>query len=82
MRGIFRYLQRFYGAAPDKGGAPKPGVLLGRLLRREHGVVAVIVALAAALLIGFAALGVETGLWYVIERQNQSATDAAALSGA
>ena len=33
-------------------------------------------------LIGFTGLGVETGLWYAIKRQNQSAADIAALSGA
>jgi hypothetical protein len=52
------------------------------LLVREDGVVAVIVALAATALIGFTALGVETGLWYSIERQQQSAADAAAIAGA
>jgi hypothetical protein len=35
-----------------------------------------------AALIGFTGLGVETGLWYAIKRQNQSAADVAALSGA
>ena len=33
-------------------------------------------------LIGFTGLGVETGLWYAMKRQNQSAADVAALSGA
>jgi hypothetical protein len=40
------------------------------------------VALSLTVLIGFAGLGVETGLWYSIKRQNQSAADAAALSAA
>jgi hypothetical protein len=31
---------------------------------------------------GFTALGVETGLWYAIKRQNQTAADMAAISGA
>jgi hypothetical protein len=42
----------------------------------------VLVALAFTVLIGFVALGVETGLWYAIKRQDQSAADAAAISGA
>jgi Putative Flp pilus-assembly TadE/G-like len=33
-------------------------------------------------LIGFTGLAVETGFWYTIKRQNQSAADVAALSGA
>jgi hypothetical protein len=33
-------------------------------------------------LIGFASLGAETGLWYAIKRQNQSAADAGAISAA
>src|SRR3984893_52546 len=53
-----------------------------RLVRDTRGVTIVLVALALSALIGFAALGVETGLWYVIKRQNQSAADVAALSGA
>lgn len=47
-----------------------------------RGGVTVFIAIAAAALIGFTALGVETGLWYAIKRQHQSAADAAALSGA
>jgi len=55
---------------------------LQRLLRDRRGVTAVFVALAFTMLIGFVALGVETGLWYAIKRQDQSAADAAAISGA
>jgi hypothetical protein len=40
------------------------------------------VAAAISALIGFTGLGVETGLWYAMKRQNQSAADVAALSGA
>jgi hypothetical protein len=40
------------------------------------------VAAAITALIGFTGLGVETGLWYAIKRQNQSAADFAALAGA
>jgi hypothetical protein len=53
-----------------------------RVWRDERGVSAVIVALSLTVLIGFAGLGVETGLWYSIKRQNQSAADAAAISAA
>src|SRR6516162_9896067 len=53
-----------------------------RLRRDERGVSAIMVALSLTVLVGFAGLGVETGLWYSIKRQNQSAADAAALSAA
>src|SRR5437867_2130406 len=53
-----------------------------RLLRDTRGFTAVFLALTLSVLIGFSALGVETGLWYAIKRQNQSAADVAALSGA
>jgi hypothetical protein len=33
-------------------------------------------------LIGFAGLGIEVGMWFAIQRQNQSAADAAAISAA
>ena len=59
-----------------------PREFLQRLLRDRRGVTAVFVALAFTMLIGFVALGVETGLWYAIKRQDQSAADAAAISGA
>jgi Flp pilus assembly protein TadG len=55
---------------------------IARLYRDERGVSAVMVAISLTVLIGFAALGVETGLWYAIKRQNQSAADAAAISAA
>src|SRR5215469_9545683 len=53
-----------------------------RLLSDTRGAVVVLVALAFTVLIGLVALGVETGLWYAVKRQDQSAADAAALSGA
>ncbi len=40
------------------------------------------VAAVLPVLIGFGALGVETGLWYMVKRQNQSAADAAAIATA
>src|SRR5271165_4682228 len=53
-----------------------------RLLRQTGGVTLPLVAAAITALIGFTGLGVETGLWYAMKRQNQSAADVAALSGA
>jgi uncharacterized membrane protein len=41
-----------------------------------------LVALLLPVLVGLTGLGVETGLWYAIKRQNQTAADEAALSGA
>jgi Flp pilus assembly protein TadG len=62
--------------------SPPLAALLKRLLRDRRGVTAVFVALAATVLIGFVGLGAETGLWYAVKRQDQSAADAAAISGA
>jgi hypothetical protein len=62
--------------------APPLRALPQRLLHDERGVTAVFVALAFTVLVGFVALGAETGLWYAIKRQDQSAADAAAISGA
>jgi len=53
-----------------------------RLWHDTRGFTAVFLALTLSVLIGFSALGVETGLWYTIKRVNQSAADVAALSGA
>jgi Flp pilus assembly protein TadG len=55
---------------------------LGKCASDRKGVAAVVAALALTVLIGVVALGVETGLWYAIKRQDQSAADAAAISGA
>ena len=78
MGGLPKLLSDIRGAI----GALWQNPNLRRLLVDRRGAVAVIVALAATALIGFTALGVETGLWYTIKRQNQSAADVAALSGA
>ena len=43
---------------------------------------AVMVAVILPVLLGFAALGIETGMWYTIKVQNQSAADAGAISAA
>ena len=56
--------------------------LLRRLLRDKRGLSAVTVAVSLPVLFGVAGLGIDTGLWYTIKRQNQSAADAAALSAA
>jgi Flp pilus assembly protein TadG len=60
----------------------KPASLLRRLLRDKRGLSAVTVAVSMPVLFGVAGLGIDTGLWYTIKRQNQSAADAAALSAA
>jgi uncharacterized membrane protein len=52
------------------------------LARDTRGIVLVLVALLLPVLVGLTGLGVETGLWYAIKRQNQAAADEAALSGA
>jgi Flp pilus assembly protein TadG len=43
-----------------------------RLWHDTRGFTAVFLALTLSVLIGFSALGVETGLWYLIKRVNQS----------
>ena len=53
-----------------------------RFSRDRRGAVAVAVAILLPVLIGFAGLGVEVGWWFWIQRQNQSAADAAAISAA
>src|SRR5207247_2689120 len=55
-------------------------MILRRLWHDRRGAGAVLLGLALPGLIGFAALGVETGLWYSIKWQNQNAADAAAWS--
>src|SRR5215469_14084753 len=60
----------------------KPESLLRRLLRDKRGLSAVTVAVSLPVLFGVAGLGIDTGLWYTIKRQNQSAAAAAALSAA
>jgi hypothetical protein len=63
---------------------PKSGfwALPQQLVSDTRGVTLALVAAAVSALIGFTGLGVETGLWYAMKRQNQSAADVAALSGA
>jgi Flp pilus assembly protein TadG len=52
------------------------------LLRDRRGFTVVLLAIAFPAVIGVTALGVEAGLWYALKRQDQTAADAAALSGA
>src|SRR6266478_5228142 len=67
---------------PNPNARERVRTAVWRLLHDTRGFTAVFLALTASVLIGFAALGVETGLWYTIKRVNQSAADVAALSGA
>jgi Flp pilus assembly protein TadG len=53
-----------------------------RFSRDRRGAVAVAVAILLPVLIGFAGIGIEVGLWFAVQRQNQSAADAAAISAA
>src|ERR1700724_3120776 len=53
-----------------------------RFLRDNQGAAAAVVAAVLPVLIGFETLGVETGLWYLIKWQSQSAADAAAIAAA
>jgi Flp pilus assembly protein TadG len=55
---------------------------IARILHDESGASATVVAIALPVLIGFGALGAETGVWYTLKLQSQSAADAAALSAA
>jgi Flp pilus assembly protein TadG len=48
----------------------------------RRGVVAIIMALMAPVVVGMAGLGAETGHWYLVKRQAQTAADAAAFAGA
>jgi Flp pilus assembly protein TadG len=55
---------------------------LAQLLCSQEGFVAVMMALVISALIGVAGLATETGMWYALKRQNQTAADAAALTAA
>lgn len=56
--------------------------MLRRFFRRQDGATAVYFALIAPVLIGFAGLGSEAGIWLVTERKLQHIADLAAYSGA
>jgi hypothetical protein len=53
-----------------------------RIFRDQTGATATIVAIALPCLIGMSALGIETGVWFAVKLQNQSAADSAAISAA
>jgi Flp pilus assembly protein TadG len=53
-----------------------------RFWRDRRGAVAVATAILLPVLIGLAGIGIEIGLWFAVQRQNQSAADAAAISAA
>jgi Flp pilus assembly protein TadG len=71
----------FRDAAVSRTAARRAPIWV-RFWRDRRGVVAIAVAVLLPVLIGFAGLGVEVGLWFAIQRQNQSAADAAAISAA
>src|SRR5215471_17083250 len=56
------------------------GHLGARLLRDQSGATAMIVGLSATMLVGFAGIGTEMGLWYFNHRNLQNAADSAAMS--
>src|SRR5437764_12618649 len=56
--------------------------VIARLFRDQTGATATIVAIALPCLIGMSALGVETGIWFTVKLQNQSAADSAFISAA
>jgi Flp pilus assembly protein TadG len=55
---------------------------IARIFHDNSGASAALVAIALPALIGFGALSAETGVWFTIKLQNQSAADAAAISAA
>jgi len=59
----------------------QPGLIRG-LARDESGVTAVVVGLGMTVLMGGAALAIDTGVWYTDKRVAQGAADAAAYSAA
>src|SRR5437762_13246377 len=56
--------------------------LIARLFASTKGAVAVTTAMVFPILLGFSALGIEVGHWYLVLRQMQGASDAAAISAA
>jgi uncharacterized membrane protein len=54
----------------------------GRILARDDGVVAPMIAVSLAVLIAMGGLATDTAVWFAQQRSLQSVTDAAALAGA
>lgn len=52
------------------------------LFRDRRGAVGIIVGLLTPVVLGFAALGVEAGMWFAAKRELQTAADAAAIAAA
>ncbi len=52
------------------------------LIHKQEGSVIIIVAISLAVLLGFAALGIDVGIMYTAKNQLQAAVDSAALAGA
>ena len=55
---------------------------IAQIFRDQTGATATIVAIALPCLIGMSALGVESGVWFAVKLQNQTAADSAAISAA
>jgi uncharacterized membrane protein len=70
-----------HDATVSEAEASRPPIW-ARVSRDRRGAVAFAVAVLLPVLVGFAGIGVEVGLWFAIQRQNQSAADAAAISAA
>lgn len=66
----------------NKSRVAKAGQGKTKLARRQHGAVALIVALCLVLLVGMLGLVMDLGHLYVTKTELQNAADAAALSGA
>jgi hypothetical protein len=61
---------------------PSLSSAIARILHEIAGATTTIVAIALPSMIGFGALGTETGVWFTIKLQNQSAAEAAAIAAA
>jgi Flp pilus assembly protein TadG len=70
-----------HDATVSEAEASRPPIW-ARVSRDRRGAVAFAVAVLLPVLVGFAGIGIEVGLWFAIQRQNQSAADAAAISAA
>ena len=72
---------KFFFSA-EEGRPSRLWSAIARIFRDRTGATATIVAIALPCLIGMSALGVETGVWFALKLQNQSAADSAAISAA
>lgn len=67
---------------PPVDRAPSLFGAIARIVHDTNGATAAVIAIVLPGLIGFGALGAETGVWFTIKLQNQAAADAAAISAA